>query len=176
MMRGKKAGQTLNEIGKRWYDFDFELERVIYCYLCCRCIKERGFARDLRKLNEKLKFESYQEWKQYICNKYQNYSKEKLTEFSRYLNQRIRNKKPFNEILIILCTVLVSLTLSQMFDMFLNTYERLSIKLVWFISCIIIVLPVFYGIVRFLCHIFDSDIEKNFFEDYKEIIDEIIKS
>lgn len=175
MIKSKKAGKTLDEIGKRWYDFDYKLERVIYCYLCCCKIRVKHFARDLRKLDEGLKFESYQEWKQYVCNKYQNYRTEELSEFSRYLNQRIRNKSPFNESLNILCTAVIALVLTKVFEMFIFNYEELYMKFIGFISYIVLAWPLAYGVVRILYPIFDSNVEKNFFADYKEIIDEMIE-
>ncbi len=175
MIKGKKAGRTLDEIGKRWYDFDFKSERVIYCYLCCCKIKEKHFARDIRKLDEKLRFETYQEWKQYVCNKYYNYRTEELSEFSRYLNQKIRNERPINEGLSILLAALTTLIFTETFDRFLYTYEKISIKIVWLIGCIVFLLPMAYGIAKFLSLMFDNNIEKDFFEDYKEIIDEMIE-
>lgn len=59
------------------------IEQSIYYYVCC--IKGKGRA--LRKLDKELEFELYLEWKQYIFDKY------KSIEFSRYLNQKIRNIK-----------------------------------------------------------------------------------
>ena len=175
MIKGKKAGRTLDEIGKRWYDFDFKSERVIYCYLCCCKIKEKHFARDIRKLDEKLRFETYQEWKQYVCNKYYNYRTEELSEFSRYLNQKIRNERPINEGVSILLAALTTLIFTEIFDSFLYTYEKINIKIVWLIGCIVFLPPMAYGIAKILSLMFDNNIEKDFFEDYKEIIDEMIE-
>lgn len=74
MIINKKAGKTLDEIGKKRHDFNFKFEKAIYCYLCCN--HSRIINWELRKLNSDLKFEEYRQWKNYICNKYQNYSKE----------------------------------------------------------------------------------------------------
>ncbi len=175
MIKSKKAGKTLDEIGKRWYDFDYKLERVIYCYLCCCKIRVKHFARDLRKLDEGLKFESYQEWKQYVCNKYQNYRTEELSEFSRYLNQRIRNEKPINEGANILLTAMITLIFTEIFQVSISTYRESSKKIVWFVFVILLVLYVVYEIVKSLLTLFDNNVEKNFFVDYKEIIDEMIE-
>lgn len=55
MIKHKKNGKTLEEIGKRWYDFDFEFERNIYRYLCY--IRKKN---DKLQNHKELKFESYQ--------------------------------------------------------------------------------------------------------------------
>lgn len=90
MIKGKKAGKTLDEIGKKWHDFNFKYERAIYCYLCCN--RNRLINMELRNLNNDLKFEKYQQWNDYICNKYRNYSKGDLIEFSKYLNLKMKYK------------------------------------------------------------------------------------
>ncbi|MBD5513699.1 MAG: hypothetical protein HDR06_03340 [Lachnospiraceae bacterium] len=139
MIKRKKAEKTLEEIGKRWYDFDYKIERTIYCYLCCYHIRERGAARNLRQLDEQLKFETYRQWKQYIGSKYINYSRDKLNEFSRYLNQMIRNKRPFDKALNILSTAVITLICTELFNVFLSTYEELNEKFVWLILCMLLV-------------------------------------
>lgn len=45
-------------------------------------------------MDERELFDSYKEWKEYIQDKYSNQNEEGLEEFSRYLNQRLRNLKP----------------------------------------------------------------------------------
>ena len=47
--------------------------------------------KDIKSIDDKYKFDSYKKWKQYVCNKYNEYSSNELIEVSRYFNQRIRN-------------------------------------------------------------------------------------
>ena len=54
-------------------------------------------AQEICDLKVNLKFETYAQWKQYIWNKYHDFSDEKLEEFSRCLNQCSRNTKPVYE-------------------------------------------------------------------------------
>ncbi|MBD5476827.1 MAG: hypothetical protein HDR17_12760 [Lachnospiraceae bacterium] len=152
MIKRKKAEKTIEEIGKRWYDFDYKIERTIYCYLCCYRIRGWRTARNLRQLNEQLKFETYRQWRQYIGSKYKDYSRDKLNEFSRYLNQMIRNKRPFNEVLNILSTVAITLICTELFHLILSTYEEMKEKLDWLILCML--LNFFYSLLY--CQIYQS--------------------
>lgn len=174
MIKGKKAGKSLEEIGKRWYDFDFVLERTIYCYLCC----SREKKRKIRKLDEKLKFESYQQWKKYIWDKYERYDKDRLYEFSKYLNQRIRNIRPNREYWSIVATVLLTLVITKIVDIILNPQMNFNdIPLfvgVLFISVLVTVL-LWFILIQTFYPMFDNNIDENFLRDYKEVIDEIVK-
>lgn len=176
MIKGKKAGSTLDKIGERWYDFDLKIEKNIYCYLCCWHIKKKNLC----KLNEKLRFESYHEWKEYISNKYQGYSEEKLTEFSRYLNLRIRHTKSSNEYWILMGAALISVMFTTLMDKVLSIHINLSDVSCWYTFLIIFILELnfiavlTFVIIKAVSPIFDGRFEKNFFVDYKEIIDDII--
>lgn len=176
MIKGKKAARTLNEIGKRWYGFDFKIEKNIYCYLCCWRLKRK----DLRKLNEKLKFESYHEWKEYISNNYQGYREEELTEFSRYLNLRIRHTKSSDVYWVLMDTALMSVIFTVLINIVFSMHINLSDISDWYTFLIIPILGMFFMavlifvIIEVVYPIFDGRFEESFFEDYKEIIDEII--
>lgn len=75
----------------------------------------------------------------------------------------------------ILLAALTTLIFTEIFDSFLYTYEKINIKIVWLIGCIVFLPPMAYGIAKILSLMFDNNIEKDFFEDYKEIIDEMIE-
>lgn len=128
----------------------------------------------MRQLDEQLKFETYRQWRQYIGSKYIDYSRDKLNEFSRYLNQIIRNKRPFDKALNILSTALITLICTELFNVFLSTFEELNEKFVWLILCMLLVFFAACYIVKFINPIFDNHFERNFLADYKEIIDDII--
>lgn len=176
MIKFRKNKKTLKLIGKRWYDFDFVLERNIYCYLCCIRVK----SRKLRKLNKELKFESYQQWNKYVRNKYEKFDKDSLSEFSRYLNQGIRNVRPDHEYWIIAATVILTVILTGLCDIFLKlkiSFDGLSVISLIVVSFLLeffMVIPIIFVIFQTIKPIFDSSVDENFLKDYKEIIDVII--
>lgn len=173
MIKGKKAGKCFEEIGKRWYEFDFELEKGIYCYLCCYRIKRK----ELRNLNDDLMFETYQKWKQYVYNKYSNYSREQLMEFSRYLNYEIRNERPFRKYWDIMLPITISLVFTKIFDIGLALYvesvENPSMLNILLLLCLEVIGVIF--LINIFRPLFDDNIKENLFIDYKEIVDEIIE-
>lgn len=177
MIKGKKAGKTLDEIGKRRHDFNFKSEKIIYYYLCCKYIKKK----ELENLNDDLKFEEYGKWKNYICNKYQNYSKDKLIEFSRYLKLMIRNIKPSHEYWTIMATAYISMVFTMVINIAMGKHMDLSNSSAWIILLITILLEalfiifLIFLIVKIMHPIYDNHSEENFLRDYKEIIDDIIK-
>lgn len=174
MIKGKKSGETFDEIGKRWYGFDFKTEKVIYCYLCCRRVKRKA----LRNLDQNLKFETYQQWNDYVCDKYQRYKKAELAEFSRYLNQMIRNLKPSHEYSSIVAGALTSVFFAVAFNVVFNDDDFGNIS-IWHISLRMILLQIFLFIPIVFCvndittPLFDKHFEKDFLKDYKEIIDNL---
>lgn len=176
MINKRKSDRTLDSIGKRWYNFDFYSEKNIYCYLCCVDSRKKK----IKKLDEKLKFVSYSQWKQYICNKYENYDKDELEEFSRYLNQRIRNIKPGREYLNIIlpCFITLAFTISidKILDLNLNTTSISnlgSVIIIIFLS-ILFIISMFSIIRNTFLPIKENSGDTNLLIDYKEIIDEMI--
>ncbi|MBD5526592.1 MAG: hypothetical protein HDR04_19770 [Lachnospiraceae bacterium] len=177
MIKGKKSGKSLDEIGERWYSFSLKSEKIIYCYLCCN--RHRVKKKTLRNLDEKLKFETYQQWNQYVCNKYQNYNINELIEFSRYLNQMIRNIKPNHEYLSIMASAVIAAIFTKMFDL-LYQYNGFSNIPFWsaflgiLLLYIFLMLLIFFLIFQVMSPLFDKHFEEDFFKDYKEIIDSLI--
>lgn len=160
MIKGKKHGKTLDEIGKRWHEFNLKSEKNIYCYVCCKRVKKKA----LRDLNEELKFETYQQWKQYVCNKYQNYNIDELIEFSRYLNQMIRNLKPSHEYSSIVASALTSVIFTVTFNWVFNTYKDFSNLPLWRASGVMMLLVIFLfiPILHFINDITNPLFDKHF--------------
>lgn len=177
MIKRKRTEKTLDEIGKRWHDFDFKSEKTIYLYLCCKHIKRR----ELRNLNDDMKFKEYRQWKQYICNKYQNYSKDKLIEFSRYLKLMIRNIKTSHEYWSIMATTYLSMVFTMVINIAMGQHMDLSNNSAWIILLVTILLEalfiifLIFLIVKMMRPIYDNHFEENFLRDYKEIIDDILE-
>lgn len=177
MINKRKSGRTLKNIGIRWYNFDFQLEKNIYCYLCCNKIERRK----LKKLDEKLKFVSYSQWKQYICNKYENYNSDELKEFDRYLNQIMRNINPTREYIRLFIPVIITLVITKVAEVFYSIHTAelnslLSVVIIEPIFSVFVIIPAALLLIETFIPIREDNVDENFLKDYKEIIDEIIKS
>lgn len=176
MIKNKKAGKSLEEIGIRWYKFDFKSEREIYCYLCC-CHEKK---KKLQKLDKELKFVSYRQWKQYIWNRYEYFDKDMLIEFSRYLNLRVRNIMPSREFWNIIATITLTFIFTKFMNMILNAKMDFNEVSAW--SAIVFIFLLELSTTLALVFIFnqvfspilDNNVDENLLKDYKEIIDEII--
>lgn len=175
-MKNKEPKRSPRERGKRWYDFDFYLEKAIYDYLCCKRVKKKM----LRKLEENLKFETYQQWKQYVIDKYQKLSDVELAEFSRFLNQEIRDMSPRQEYWSIMGTVFTTVIFTNMFSILLSTEIDFSgmpiggVFLTVLVIEIVLVMCVLFFTVQVMNPIFNDNMTGGLLRDYKEIIDGII--
>lgn len=173
MLKKKKYTRSLELVGKRKYDFDSTLEKRIYSCLCCSYGAKKAF----KKLDDKLKFSSYQQWKQYVFNKYEYYCKDDLIEFSRYLNQNIRNSKPYSEYWKIMLSVLLTISLTIILDAFLNIHFKSTGLILWVVIItvmLILVMAIVVIIMQTLGPMLENNTEEYFYRDYKEIIDEMI--
>ncbi len=165
-MRKRKKRKTFEAMGKQRYDFDIQRELVCYEALCYYRLRKKK----LKKLEDCLKFNSYMEWKNYIIKRYEAYDREKMTEFSRYLNRAIRDNEPDWEYWNLMTTVCVTFFFTKYFDCFFDM--KPNGILFWVIGFI----PLGIGLLCFFFFpLFDNNIKKNFLIDYKEIIDEMIE-
>ena len=179
----KRYKRTLDDIGKEIYNFDLKKEKNIYNYVSCYKFTKKG----KKQLDDELKFDSYGKWKNYIVTKYSECKSCQLEEFSRYLNQRIRNAKVnhtyWGMVIPIMLTIVTTRVLEVILNVNFNLLEGddLLIKIILYIVfmliiSIVILIPGFLMIKEIVEPIFDNDMEKNLFEDYKEIIDDMMKS
>lgn len=174
-MSRKSKKRHLDYIGENTYDFDFELERAIYCYVCHTHISLKQ-KKKLKK-NEQYKFELYKQWKDYICNKYEQYSLEILHEFSRYLNQRYRNIQPESEYWKLIVPVVMTLATTKEFEYLVDIKypDLLSATIVSVIIFPFIMITIIFFIWNTIKPIWQSSMQQNLLLDYKEIIEEIIE-
>ena len=173
----EKYGRIFNEIGQEQFQFDYDLEKNIYSHLCCMCFE----GEKTEELDSTLKIETYKEWKRHIEEKYRNYDSDQLTEFSKYLNQRLRGLKPDSDFLKTVFAVMLALVVEGGFDIILDNqikYGDLNVASVLVIESIlssVVVIPIiFFGIIA-VKPIIQNDAEQNFLTDFKEIIDGMIK-
>ena len=171
-----QKSRLISKIGKRRYDFDLELELMIYRYLCCHRIKKRV----LKKMDYNYKFGSYKQWKQYIQSKYEKYSLDELREFSRYLNLKIREIKPLQQYWILMIPIVITLFFSQLIQFFTKKYVEYAYdyyaQIILFLYAILLGFVILIMLKPLLLSIFAEDFEMNFLKDYKEIIDEMINN
>lgn len=176
MKRSKKNNRKLDLIGKREYDFDPQLEIIIYKYVCHMHITKK----EKNKLDKKVQFDFYRDWEKYILDKYKNYKKETLVEFSRYLNQRKRNNLPIREYWNLIIPVIMALVLTEAFHILVgNNYipQGLSIWcniILYFIIIIFIFLPIIFIVWNTIMPLWDANITDNMLADYIEIIENMI--
>lgn len=172
----RKYNKNFKNLGKSRYNFEFELEKIIYSNLCLLRVKKK----ELKKIVNMLEFNTYFEWKQYIFNKYKNYDKEYLLEFSRYLNQGIRNIQPGREYLDMFIPFILTFSITELLRQLFEINNILSdISGKSSVICLLILIfwltSFFYIIWSTLMPIWNNNIEENMFIDYKEIIDELIE-
>lgn len=176
MRKNNKKTRKLPLIGKRRFGFDIQFEKNIYCCLCC----SHGSKKILKKLDSEFIFNSYHQWKQYIKDKYAFYDKKDLIEFSRYLNQNIREIKPICEFWNLFIPVILTILLTYSVNEIIRPVFAKTLFSFWSVIIIFLVLMVliFLPLIIFTWHVYlpliDNNIEENFFKDYKEIIDELI--
>lgn len=176
--------RNLEYIAKNNYKFDIKLERKIYSYLSCYKMKKTF----INSIKDEFKFDSYKKWKDYICNKYETTNIETLEEFSRYLNQQIRNTKSNYDYWLMIIPIMLTLVTTKLFDIFMEIdYSTISSE---FENPIVIVagyifLMLLIAFFSFAFGIFivkqtikpliDTDVDYYLYVDYKEIIDELIR-
>lgn len=171
-----KRKKRLDDIGKNYYDFDFGKEEAIYTYLCCKRVKRK----EIHKLDNDLKFNYYRDWKNYVEEKYKKCRTEKLIEFSRYLNQKIRDISPDYEYWKLSIPVILSVLIMGIIDIVDGIlklklpFSVYSIIILMIIIILFLALPTLYAIWTTMIPLWDNNHRKSFLIDYKEIIDQII--
>lgn len=177
----KNAREGLNSFGKIKYHFDYDYERKIYMYLWHEKLTEK----DLNGLSHDVRFDTYSEWKTYVETKYKDMPKEDLEDFSKHLNQKIRNNHPVSKCWDICIPILISMLLSQFFN-FIIGYQGLDNtiplvqKIISIAGLVGIIIAAAVGFVYLFYKIFnpiwECEEKNNFLKDYKEIIDRMISN
>lgn len=181
MVRSRKQKRTLIDMGDKNYDFILKRERIIYSYLCCKYINKK----EMKKIEENLKFQSYKEWKEYITKKYNKCDVDSLVEFRRLLNQLKRNIAPSSTYLGFCFPAVLALILSKSADMLwslnineveLTDWRVFAIYAIVYIFAIgLVMIPVMGILLAIIFPIMNNDLEENLYNDYIEVIDELIK-
>lgn len=157
-----------NKRARRWskvFDFNVSQEKAIYAYVCREKIEHS------RKKCLVYKFDTYAEWKGYVKNKYIPYSSDSLIEFSRYLNYQIRIQPDVNGAF--------ALFMAPIFTVLINFYFEVQTSEISGIVRAIILVPwlifVAWMVIETINMSSGDKIKRTFYEDYKEIVDELIR-
>lgn len=177
MLKRKKRTRALYTIGNEYFEFNSNYEQKIYDYLCCN-----GSNKKLKKLKKCLgenAFTRYCDWENYVRNKYNNYDDVMLNEFSRHLNQRIRNNEPGKKIDTIMAEVSLPFILTAITTSFISIKVDNTIGLpIIFITIFLMISTIVFGMGIIITKIYDSlsNIIKQqyFLTDYKKIIDNML--
>lgn len=170
--------------GKRYFDFDEELEKNIYFFIC----KENIGNKYLKKLEKKkVLYDTYSQWNDYVTCKYKAYSLKSLKEFAAYLKQRARkmhvysifaeqNMAPF---IIGFVTAVMAEPFGTLIAQYANMLKADLISgLVAYAFLLVFILIISGLVVPIINSIIDNitnrATKKAFFEDYINVIEELI--
>lgn len=180
MFKRKKSKRNLDNIGRMQYGFDLEYEKNIYLYVSACYMKKK----QKKALEEKHKFNTYQEWREYIRNRYACMDKIWLESFSRYLNQKVRTVELSNAYFVLCSSAVLSVFLAELLKFIIidkipinndGTWQYVLSVLIYAIMCIgCVLLPVPVVLKMMANQTFGYGEEKNLIIDYKEVIDEMI--
>lgn len=165
-----KKKSVINEFGEKYYHFNEQKELEIYNCLCFRKTKKKC----------DIEYHTYSDWKNYIYNNYSEYTKEQLIEFSRFLNQKIRNVEPGHEYWNIMIPIIMTVTVDKLFETIVDVDQsyQATVPMI-IIEMLIIIFTVAISSIfvnKIIEPLFDTCYKENFYKDYKEIIDEIISN
>lgn len=160
-----------NNILLTHFNFDKEKEIAIYTYLC----KGKLSHKQNRLLSSNTKFESYRSWKKHIISKFRVYTKPSLIELSRYLNLSLRNANKLNIFTQGFWMAFISsfLTLS-INEAIKHLHPNLNPFVLFF--AILLSVPALAFVLISIYNEYNSEEQRVcFYQDVKEIIDEMIE-
>lgn len=166
---------SIGHIGNEYYQFDKNYEILMYKYVCHKHLNRI----ECKNIKVENKYETYSQWKAYVCGKYNVFSDDKLNEFDHFLNQRIRNVGAEFEYWKLIIPVILTLLTDKLFE---SLYSIVGIGvdsiLQLIIEMVVIIVMILLGglvVTKIIDPIARVSTERNFFIDYKEIIDEMLE-
>ena len=171
---GKKT-RTLKKIGLRRYGFNFEEEKLIYDYLCCRRMKRK----DIKKV--KHKFNTCLEWERYVEEKYKDLSYEDLYCFGKLLDQLTNECHMDYDMYKWIYPIILSAYFTKCFDYIQNF--GIEIKedavlvslLLGVLAWALIIFAVTFIIISVMKLLWMDKEKVDFCEDYSKMIDGMMK-
>lgn len=183
------------------HNFDSRKELTIYQYLCGSPLKKRV----IKRIDEDKRFKTYSAWRTYVEGKYSNAEEKQLEEFRRYLTYRKRTitglSSWWNTCFIpLLIAVIGAVLLNNLEEKFpsinMNSVKYvvevlLQVKLMYKIvialfgvlvillyAVVYLMIPasMFFMMYQILKTTIENEQESAFYEDYIEIIVDLIKA
>ena len=155
-----------------YYGFDEKFEKRIYKYLCGRKI-------DLSELEIQYRFQTYSQWRDYVRNKYESYSYERLENFVCFLNQRMRDQKPFGKYWEMIIPITITIAINVLISLSIKDAVDCNGKL-W-IEILGVLIGVGGGTFLLCCTIMaglnkliNSADKEYFYGDYIEILQDLL--
>ena len=124
---------------------------------------------------------SFQEWKKDIENKYSKYNKDQLEEFTRYLELQIRNSNISKQSIGIIIAAFASSSMTLLFEKIINSRQFLDVMgtqvsfLLAVVEIVLIILCIGIIVHYVFIPICGDDLERNMYQDYQNIINQIIE-
>ena len=168
--------------GEKYYHFNQTEEMRIYKCVC----GEKLSWYEWRKIKGR-QFSFYEEWKSYVYEKNKDIPKEKLKEFYHYLEHRKRMVEPRQEPVKIMMSVVITIIVTDVMKFFLKYWKE--IQALWkggswteirmglgLIIGTFLVISLGFGSIAWMIasDIPKHTLERNFYQDYQEIIKELI--
>lgn len=160
-----------NNILLTHFNLDINKEIAIYTYLC----KEKLSHKQNKLLSSNTKFESYHSWKKYIKSKFRVYSKPSLIELSRYLNLSLRNGNKLNTFTQGFWMAFISSFLTLFINESINHLHPNLNPLILFIAILLFVPALVFVLISIYKEYNSEEQRVSFYQDVKEIIDEMIE-
>ena len=153
------------------------LKKRIYNIICGKSKRKKGNFPDC------FRYYSYSEWKDYVWSKYKKYNCEQLNNFLHYLKMQLRKIKPaqqFRDLIYVpIMVALITQVIAEMPSLKnqkIETNTSVTAKVAFIFVVIIAIFSIFI-FVRDMLYSFNSKSEdKDMYEDYISIIQEIIQS
>lgn len=158
--------------------FDLKQELQIYKYVCQEKMSRKE-RKKFEKNNKEHMYTTYAQWREYVEKKFEHYSKDELEEFSRYLNHQIRTNEPGKEY----WNITISAFTACMITVIMNNMNEIAsgqkmpsllANIIYvFLGVSVLGITLVFFLKLFLSILWDENTNKNFYIDYKEIIDEM---
>ena len=136
------------------------------------------YKKKLVRISYSLKYTliTYEEWKQNIICETSILDINELKEYSRFLNQKMRdNEVTFNlsQTLLIPFTIFMA---SELVEMFIEPFNKIEMEFNIIMYIKFVTMIFFFGFIFVkLCSVREESIHKYFYQDLKDIVDEKIE-
>ena len=160
------------------YGFQYAEEKRIYNIICGKSKRKKGDLPECFKLN------SYSEWKNYVWSKYETYNCQQLNNFLHYLKMQLRTINPTQKFIDMVCAAVFGVLISSLINVIValrGEFEKMGFSIISVVAiAIVAIMVIVFPLCSISMNIFNNMIckseDKDMYEDYISIIQEIIQS